>query len=252
MKFMLIDVNNAEVDVLRLGVPTDVVLVYAVGASQAEPVVCADLRHRGYRVYMARKPASGLASTKFFVFATLGQLIQRYPQSSFTVVSTDKSCDPVLAHLHAKGVTCVQRVTGADLSPVPVDLTFTLQNEIDAKLIVSRVSGKFAAEVEQDIALLARLESLAKPKEPKTASSVEKVKPVAQITPEQHAKKVPTHKSAPTAQPVEAEGEAKPLAVITLRRVTKPKAQVAYSSRAILRTHPLAGVSMIPTVVQAV
>jgi len=44
----------------------------------------------------------------------------------------------------------------------------------------------------------------------------------------------------------------RPLAVITLRRVTKPKAKVGYSSQAILRTHPLAGVSMIPTVVRAV
>ena len=244
MKFMVVDFNNSEVDVLASGVSTDVVLVYAMGASQAEPLeMFAALRSRGYRVYMTRKPAAGMASTKFFVFATLGQLMQRYPQGRFTVVSNERSYDQVVAYLHSKGMTNVRRLAGSDLLPAEVDKTFTLQDEVDALVKLSRVTGKYAAEVEQEIALLARLDALATPKA---------VKPVAQITPEQQAKQVPTHKSAPTAQPVEAEGEAKPLAVITLRRVTKPKAQVAYSSRAILRTHPLAGVSMIPTVVQAV
>lgn len=244
MKFMVVDFNNSEVDVLASGVSTDVVLVYAMGASQAEPVeMFAALRSRGYRVYMTRKPAAGMASTKFFVFATLGQLMQRYPQGRFTVVSNERSYDQVVAYLHSKGMTNVRRLAGSDLRPVEVDKTFTLQDEVDALVKLSRVTGKYAAEVEQEIALLARLDALATPKA---------VKPVAHITPAEQAKPVPTVKPVPTAQPVEAEGETKPLAVITLRRVTKPKAKVAYSSQAILRTHPLAGVSMIPTVVQAV
>jgi len=226
MKFMVVDFNNSEVDVLASGVSTDVVLVYAMGASQAEPLeMFAALRSRGYRVYMTRKPAAGMASTKFFVFATLGQLMQRYPQGRFTVVSNERSYDQVVAYLHSKGMTNVRRLAGSDLLPAEVDKTFTLQDEVDALVKLSRVTGKYAAEVEQEIALLARLDALATPKA---------VKPV------------------PTAQPVEAEGESKPLAVITLRRVTKPKAKVGYSSQAILRTHPLAGVSMIPTVVRAV
>lgn len=243
MKVMVIDFNNSEVDLVASGVSTDVVLVYAMGASQAEPVeMFAALRSRGYRVYMTRKPAAGMATTKFFVFTTLGQLMQRYPHGRFTVVSNERSYDQVVAYLHSKGMTNVRRLAGSDLRPAEVDKTFTLQDEVDALVKLSRVTGKYAAEVEHEIALLARLDALATPKA---------VKPVAQNTPAEQAKPEATVKLVSTAQPVEAEGETKPLAVITLRRVTKPKAQVAYSSRAVLPAHPLAGLSTIPTVVQA-
>lgn len=219
MKFLLIDHNNVECDVRRLGVSKDVVLVYAVGTSQTEPVdMFAALRELGHRVYMVRKPASAMASTKFFIFATLGQLIQRYPGASITVVSTDEAYDRVIASLHAKGITNVARITGKDLTPVAIDLRFTLQDEIDAKIRISRVSGKYAVEIEQDIALLARLSALSTPR---TA-------------------KAPAPKQVPV--------RARPLTTITLRRVAKTQDQALYSSRALLPRHPLASVSVVPLV----
>jgi len=237
MKFMVIDFNNSEADLIASGVSTDVVLVYAMGASQTEPVeMFAALRKRGYSVVMTRKPVAGLASTKFFVFTTVGQLMQRYPEGRFTVVSNERSYDQVIAYLHSKGMTNVRRLAGSDLRPVDVDKTFTLQDEVDALVKLSRATGKYAVEVEQEIALLARLEAL--------------TRPVPSCATAQRHKQVGADESIHTAQSVGVQDVAKPLAVITLRRVNKPKEQATYSSCAIVRKHPLASVSMIPLMVQ--
>jgi hypothetical protein len=117
-KLLLVDYENVQqIDFSRLDGDFNVIVF--VGASQKTlPVgLVSKAQKLGSRVTWQQVDGNGGNALDFYIACHLGRVLETTPDVECVVLSKDKGFDPLLRHLHAKGLKCRRINSLLELGP---------------------------------------------------------------------------------------------------------------------------------------